>query len=206
MDWTTDTLDGAVYKRLAARPEGDTVPELARLYQVDEDAILRSLMTLHGRRLVFLDGQRASARRWHDQSHLSARMEIPYVTPPVFADYCQDLDELCSELEHDGIEAFRPPTGEVEIVLTAATFVGGVLATAFLTQVGTRLAEFVGSVVSRRRDQGVDVVSIKGRFRTDDGTVIQFSVSGSDPKSVIGQFSELRDRLAATVDDPPGPR
>jgi hypothetical protein len=51
--------------------------------------------------------------------------------------------------------------------------------------------EFVGSVVSRRRDQGVDVISIKGRLRTDDGTVMHFSVSGSDPKSVIEQFSKL---------------
>lgn len=198
MNWTKETLAGAIYKRLYQRLNGETVAELARLYEVPEENVLSSLETLEERRLVMIEGQLAQSRRWRDQPHLLVRLEIPRVAQSVFAAYQHELDNLCDRLERDGIETLRPPTGEVEIVVAATTFAGGVLARSVLTKVGDHLAAFVGSIVSRLRSEGVTSITLTGHVMTDDRSKVSFSISGPDARSVAEGFHQLRESLRSS--------
>lgn len=191
----TSRIESAVYKRLQGHPDGETLDELARLYEVNRSLIAGVVDSMQARGLVSNDDLRVTALCWRASSHWLVRMEIPHVSQQIFEEYSQDLEDLCHQLREDGIVALRPPVSEVELVIATATFVGGVLAKSLITSLGNRVAEFVGKVVRRRRSQGIDNITIKGQIHVSDDNDIEFTISGQNAQSVADAFDKLRQRL-----------
>lgn len=190
-----------VYQRLLLTKKSISIDDLSVLTGIAITDLSAIIQELEDRGLVLLEKRQVVPIRWWTEDHMEIFLDIPYVEKEVFRVYCAELNQLVHTLRDDGFVVLRPYMHETTLEIVLGTVVGFAFvefAKGFLSELGKKLADFVGEITKAYRSKGITEVEIRGTVYLQGHIRAFIFVKGADVDAVKDGFSNIVQSIEET--------
>ncbi len=165
MDNTAKEIAKHLYDKISLRPEGVSVEYLAYVFEQDIDTITKGIQYLLNLGAIYQKDNFIFPRDIPSDEKIIISLDIPRVSQETFLQYTTSLDALCYKLRALEINVIRPYTHETSLEIVLSMVAGFIIASFFkalFSELGKKLAEFVGCIMADYGAKGVGEIEFKG--------------------------------------------